>query len=252
MLILSSRNQSPCHQGPQLMPLCIFLECLHVLSSVQLLETPWTVAHQAPLSLELSRQEYQSGLLLLGIFPAQGSNPHLMHLLYWQVDSLPTVPPVKPHIFGIVISKYLWNEAEKEEEWIKPTLNLYAFFYKSVHLISKSMTGCCPSRWAAYVLGCSVGLKVLDDFIIFYGYFEIPFVILLKILKALILCIYNLHILSLIFCLAFQWRNNSYHQQAIRQVYFQVLDEPNKQYLCLHWFFILMKNISDIHMATMS
>ena len=78
MLILSSRNQSPCHQGPQLMPLCIFLECLHVLSSVQLLETPWTVAHQAPLSLELSRQEYQSGLLLLGIFPAQGSNPHLL------------------------------------------------------------------------------------------------------------------------------------------------------------------------------
>ena len=32
------------------------------LSRVQLLATPWTAAHQAPLSLEFSRQEYWSGL----------------------------------------------------------------------------------------------------------------------------------------------------------------------------------------------
>ena len=42
---------------------------------------------------------------------------------------------------------------------------------------------------AANILGWSVGLKVLGDFIICYGYFKIPFVILLQILKALILCI---------------------------------------------------------------
>ena len=50
------RNQSPCHQGPQL--ILIFLECLYVLSSAQRFATPRIVAHQAPLSLELFRQEY--------------------------------------------------------------------------------------------------------------------------------------------------------------------------------------------------
>ena len=33
-----------------------------LLSCVQLLVVPWTVAHQAPLSVGFSRQEYQSGL----------------------------------------------------------------------------------------------------------------------------------------------------------------------------------------------
>ena len=34
--------------------------------------------------------------LLKGIFLTQGSNPHLLCLLHWQVDSLPLVPPRKP------------------------------------------------------------------------------------------------------------------------------------------------------------
>ena len=38
--------------------------CVHarVLSRVRLFVTPWTVAHQAPLSMEFSRHEYWSGL----------------------------------------------------------------------------------------------------------------------------------------------------------------------------------------------
>ena len=42
-----------------------------LLSLVWLFATPWTVAHQALLSMELSRQEYWSGVLfpLQGIFP---------------------------------------------------------------------------------------------------------------------------------------------------------------------------------------
>ena len=45
--------------------------------------TPWTVAHQAPLSMGFPRQDYWSGLPspLQGVFPAQGSNPRLLH---WQ------------------------------------------------------------------------------------------------------------------------------------------------------------------------
>ena len=31
-------------------------------SSVRLFTTPWTIAHQAPLSMKFSRQEYCSGL----------------------------------------------------------------------------------------------------------------------------------------------------------------------------------------------
>ena len=34
--------------------------------------------------------------LLQGIFPTQGSNPRLLHLLYWQAGSLPLAPPGKP------------------------------------------------------------------------------------------------------------------------------------------------------------
>ena len=36
--------------------------------------------------------------LLQGIFPTQGWNPCLLHLLPWQVDSLPLVPPWNPKI----------------------------------------------------------------------------------------------------------------------------------------------------------
>ena len=42
------------------------------LSRVQLFVTPWTVAHQAPLSMGFSRQEYWSGLP----FPSPGDLPN--------------------------------------------------------------------------------------------------------------------------------------------------------------------------------
>ena len=49
---------------------------------VELFATPWTVAHQAPLSMWFSRQEYWSGLPFpsLGIFPTKRSNLHLLCL----------------------------------------------------------------------------------------------------------------------------------------------------------------------------
>ena len=37
---------------------------MHMLHRVWLFATPWTVAHQDPLSLEFSRQEYCSGLVI--------------------------------------------------------------------------------------------------------------------------------------------------------------------------------------------
>ena len=54
---------------------------VELLSRVQLLATPWSVARQAPLSMGSSGQECWSGLhcLLRGIFQTQESNPSLLH-----------------------------------------------------------------------------------------------------------------------------------------------------------------------------
>ena len=70
--------------------MCVFGERAQLLSHVPLFATPWTVAHQVPLSMEFFRQDYWRGchFLLQGIFPTQRSNLHLLHLLRWQADSL--------------------------------------------------------------------------------------------------------------------------------------------------------------------
>ena len=68
------------------------MACAQYLGCVPLFVTPWTVAHQAPLSMGFSRQEYWSGLctLLQGVFLTRGWNSCL-YLLHW--GSLPLVPP---------------------------------------------------------------------------------------------------------------------------------------------------------------
>ena len=68
----------------------------------QLFATPWTVAHQAPLSVGFSRQEYWSGLPYPPPedLPNQGPNPCLLRLLRWQAGSLPLAPPGKPQCLG--------------------------------------------------------------------------------------------------------------------------------------------------------
>ena len=63
--------------------------------------TPLTVACQAPLSMEFSRQEYWSGLLFLppGDLPDPGMGPWSAAL---QADSLPSEPPEAPVITDLV------------------------------------------------------------------------------------------------------------------------------------------------------
>ena len=65
------------------------LTCEHVcvLSRVPLFVTPWSVAHQAPLSLGFSRQEYRSGLPFLS--PGDLPNPGIeLRSPTLQADSL--------------------------------------------------------------------------------------------------------------------------------------------------------------------
>ena len=70
--------------------------CMLVAQSCQSLCDPWTVAHQAPLSMEFSRQEYWSGLPIPSPrdLPHPGIKPGSPALL---ADSLPSEPPRKPH-----------------------------------------------------------------------------------------------------------------------------------------------------------
>ena len=75
-----------------------------LLSGVQLFVTLWTVACQAPLSMEFFRQEYWNGLPCPspGDLPSPGPEPGSPSL---QVDSLSSEPPGKPlpSIFCIVL-----------------------------------------------------------------------------------------------------------------------------------------------------
>ena len=67
-----------------------------LLNCVQYFVTSWTVASQAPLSMEFSRQEYWSGLSFPspGDLPIPGMKPG-SHAL--QVDSLPLRQPGKSY-----------------------------------------------------------------------------------------------------------------------------------------------------------
>ena len=66
------------------------------LSRVLLFVIPWSVACQAPLSMEFPRQEYWSGLPFPspGDLPNPGIEPGSPAL---QADALPSEPPGKPN-----------------------------------------------------------------------------------------------------------------------------------------------------------
>ena len=60
--------------------------------------TPWTVAHQAPLSMEFFKLEYWNGLPYPPPedLPDQGTDSH--------VGSLPLAPPGKPMTIQVVLN----------------------------------------------------------------------------------------------------------------------------------------------------
>ena len=70
-------------------------KCTKSSSRVQLCSTPWSVAHQALLSMEFSRKEYWSRLPYptLGDLPNPGVEPESLTSPASQVGSLPLVPP---------------------------------------------------------------------------------------------------------------------------------------------------------------
>ena len=78
------------------------------LSHIRLFATPWTIAHQPPLSMGFSRQEYWSGLPFPspGDLPNPGTEPGSPAL---QADALPSEPYKEQHAndqqkFNIVVT----------------------------------------------------------------------------------------------------------------------------------------------------
>ena len=73
-----------------------FFLLAQLLSRVQFFVTPWTIARGIRLLCPWNLPGKNTGVgchfLLHGIFPTQGSNPHLLHLLHWQANTLPVVP----------------------------------------------------------------------------------------------------------------------------------------------------------------
>ena len=84
-------------------------------SHVWLFVTLWTVAYQAPLSMELpgKNTEADCHALFQGIFPTQELSPHLFHLLHWQAGSLPLVPPGWPlQLLPVISRKFSSSQTE--------------------------------------------------------------------------------------------------------------------------------------------
>ena len=82
---------------------CVFAHArsVAVLSHAQLFATLWTVALQAPLSMELSRQEYWDGLSfpLPRVLPNPGIKTVSPSSPVLPADSLPSEPSGKPMFY---------------------------------------------------------------------------------------------------------------------------------------------------------
>ena len=106
----TSKQNSSCNRVCHWLQVCLTKWLLKVklksLSFVQLFGTPWTVAQQAPPSMEFSRQEYWSGLP----FPFPGDLPDPgIELLALQADALLSEPPGNPILNFFSILKRSWQ-----------------------------------------------------------------------------------------------------------------------------------------------
>ena len=83
-----------------------------VTQSCSTLWTPWTVAHQAPLSMGFSRQEYWSGLPFPspGDLPNPGIKPRSPAL---QADTLTSEPPLQGHKYDHDLGPISWSFCPK-------------------------------------------------------------------------------------------------------------------------------------------
>ena len=123
--------------------------CALSLSPVQLFMTPWTVAHQAPLSMGFSRQEYWSGLP----FPSPGDLPDPGMELgspALQADSLPIELSGKPTNTGVGTLSLLQGTFPTQE-WNWGFLHCRWILYQ----LSQGTGGSVPHTREAHAAGLS-------------------------------------------------------------------------------------------------
>ena len=128
---LTNVSSSWPHSSPGNNHMCV-LSCF---SHVWLFATPWTVAHQAPLSMGFSRKEYLSGLPCPppGDLPNLGIEPKSLCLPHWQMGSLPPVPPGKPRnkhrlYISLLFNKILILSQSGLCNWLAKKSDLGALF----------------------------------------------------------------------------------------------------------------------------
>ena len=101
-------------EGVNYLLLCACVCMLSCVSPVQLLGTLWT-GFLCPWNSPGKNIGLGCHALLQGLFLAQGSNLHLLCLLYWQVGSLPPVPPRKP--FALRIRALFYSSSGRATRW---------------------------------------------------------------------------------------------------------------------------------------
>ena len=117
--------------------------CAESLSHVQLFATPWTVAHQAPLSMGFSRQEYWSGLPFPppGDLPDPGIEPACPVSLAMARVFFTTEPPAKKTSqTPSLLSKSTWSRDFSRTGCFPPTVSsLLHSQGQTSHALSESL-----------------------------------------------------------------------------------------------------------------
>jgi len=118
--------------------------------------------------------------LLQGIFPTQGSNPHLLHLTHWQAGSLPLVLLGKPSPYPTLHDT--WKKILKEKGFphpfplplitaitflLSPFCLLANLLHFIIHLISQLVS---PHKCYGYVCQALVSMHIsynISRFLVF-------------------------------------------------------------------------------------
>ena len=124
----------------------VLFHCVCVRSVVWLFATPWTVAHQAPLSMGFSRQEYGSGLP----FPPPGNlpNPGTESLYVYCIGR---------QYQNIIVSKPLTGDVKPliDQNWVKVSWDEPASLFQCPNRDSFVWIGACSIlQFSSVVQSC--------------------------------------------------------------------------------------------------
>ena len=93
-------------------------------------------------------------VLLQGIFPTQGSNPHVLGLLHWQVGSLLLTPPGKTSLWIYLVIINMQQGCLAQSNKHLPSCTLFSLLVKA-NMLNKQDSPCSeraysPIEWFRY------------------------------------------------------------------------------------------------------